>query len=142
MTIAAILSEKGPAVVTLQADAHVADAVALLHEHRIGAVIVVDGEAVAGVLSERDIVRGLHTLGARVLDQPVTACMSAEVVTIAPSSTTDDALAIMTERRFRHLPVVDRGRLAGLVSIGDLVKRRIDEATRETMLLKDYIAAG
>lgn len=142
MTIAAILSDKGADVVKVPPDANVADVVALLYQHRIGAVLVVDGETVAGVVSERDIVRGLHRLGAAVLDKPVTACMSDDVVTIAPTDTIGDALAVMTERRFRHLPVVEHGRLRGLVSIGDLVKRRIDDATREAALLHDYISAA
>lgn len=141
MTVRAIIQDRSP-VVTVGADAHVHQALALLHRHRIGAVLVMDGDEIAGVLSERDIVRGLHAVGAGVVDHSVTRCMTAPVVTVTPADSVDQALALMTERRFRHLPVVDGGKLVGLVSIGDLVKHRIEAAEREAAELKGYIAAG
>jgi len=141
MAVSAIIEGRGP-VVTVGAGAHVHEALALLHAHRIGAVLVMDGDEIAGVLSERDIVRGLHATGAGVVDEPVTRCMTAPVVTVTPADSVDHALALMTERRFRHLPVVDGGRLVGLVSIGDLVKHRIEAVEREAAELKGYIAAG
>ncbi len=141
MRINAIIAGRG-AVVTVGVGAHVRDALALLHTRRIGAVLVMDNDEIAGVLSERDIVRGLHTVGASVVDEPVTRCMTAPVVTVTPADSLDHALALMTERRFRHLPVVDGGLLVGLVSIGDLVKHRIEAVEREAAELKGYIASG
>lgn len=140
MTIATILMEKGHAVVTIEATARLADAVGLLDAKGIGALLVMEGQQVAGVLSERDVVRALARGGAESLGQPVSALMSAPVVTVAPTDSVESAMAVMTERRFRHLPVVEGGALVGIVSIGDLVKCRIDEACREAAALKDYIA--
>lgn len=140
MTIATILMEKGHAVVTIEATARLADAVGLLDAKGIGALLVMDGQQVAGVLSERDVVRALARGGAESLGRPVSALMSAPVVTVAPTDSVESAMALMTERRFRHLPVVEGGALVGIVSIGDLVKCRIDEACREAAALKDYIA--
>ncbi|MFN3288706.1 MAG: CBS domain-containing protein, partial [Sphingomonadaceae bacterium] len=127
MTIATILMEKGHAVVTIEATARLADAVGLLDAKGIGALLVMEGQQVAGVLSERDVVRALARGGAESLGQPVSALMSAPVVTVAPTDSVESAMALMTERRFRHLPVVEGGALVGIVSIGDLVKCRIDE---------------
>lgn len=140
MTIATILMEKGHAVVTIEATARLADAVGLLDAKGIGALLVMEGQQVAGVLSERDVVRALARGGAESLGQPVSALMSAPVVTVSPTDSVESAMALMTERRFRHLPVVEGGALVGIVSIGDLVKCRIDEACREAAALKDYIA--
>ena len=142
MTIACILKSKGGAVVTIAADAPLKEAVRLLVEHRIGAVLAVRDGAIEGVVSERDVVRALHHHGHDVLEQPVAAVMTSPVVTVTPCDCTEAALGIMSERRFRHLPVLEDGRLIGIVSIGDLVKQRIDEATREAAMLKDYITAG
>ena len=140
MTIASILRGKGSSeVVTARTDMTVQHVVGLLRQHRIGAVLVMNGDEIAGVLSERDIVRGLHDQGAGVLDVPASAIMTSPVVTVAPDDSCVAAMALITERRIRHLPVVDHGRLIGLVSIGDLVKERIEEAEQEAELLKDYI---
>ena len=141
MRISDILRGKGVDVVHVPADASIAFATGLLHRHRIGAVLVMDGDTIAGVLSERDIVRGLAARGAGLLDHPVSGCMSAPVVTVELDSTVDAALELMTQRRFRHLPVMHSGRLAGVVSIGDLVKHKIEETEREAAELKNYIAA-
>ena len=100
-----------------------------------------EGEDIVGVLSERDIVRGLHAKGAAVLDHSVRGCMTTPVVTVTPCDRVDYALEIMTEHRSRHLPVLEDGRLVGVVSIGDLVKHKIEEAEREAAELKTYIAA-
>jgi CBS domain-containing protein len=140
MTIASILLDKGHAVVTIDAAARLGDAVAVLAERGIGALLVLRGGDVAGVLSERDIVRALARYGAAVLDSPVEAVMSAPVVTVGPTDSVECAMALMTERRFRHLPVVESGALVGIVSIGDLVKRQIEDVCREAAALKDYIA--
>lgn len=141
MTIGAILNGKGGEVVTIGPDAAVSEALALLHRHRVGAVLVMDGARVAGVLSERDIVRGLYELGPGVVDRAVSSCMTAPVVTVGPGDSVEAALALMTLRRFRHLPVLRDGKLVGLVSIGDLVKQRIDDAEHETAALRDYIVS-
>lgn len=142
MSIATILQHKGSNVFTIPLSARVRDAVAALNEHRIGALLVISEGSVVGVLSERDVVRGLHRGGAEALERPVRACMTSPVVTIAPEDSINEAMALMTHRRIRHLPVMAGGRLAGLVSIGDLVAARIAEAEREAALLKDYIASA
>lgn len=145
MTIAAILSGKGPDVVTVAADATVAAVVSVLVERRIGAVPVLDGGTIVGIVSERDIVRALGeagTGGPALPGRPAAEIMTAPVITIRPGNSVVGALALMTDRRIRHLPVVDRDRLVGMVSIGDLVKRRIAEAEREATELKEYIATA
>lgn len=140
MTIASILLAKGHGVVTIDAAERLEAAVALLAGQGIGAVLALRDGAVAGVLSERDVVRALARGGAAALDARVESVMSAPVVTVGSTDSVDAAMALMTTRRFRHLPVVDAGELVGIVSIGDLVKCRIDEACREAAALKEYIA--
>jgi len=142
MGISAILGTKGHDVATVGPDASVAEIVADLTTRRIGAVLVVEGEAVVGVVSERDVVRGLAANAGGVMALRASEIMTSPVITIAPGDSVARALELMTDRRIRHLPVVDGGRLVGLVSIGDLVKQRIEEAEREAMALKDYIATG
>lgn len=142
MTIASILRTKGTDVVSVRADVTVQDVVELLHRHRIGAVLVLDGDSVVGVVSERDIIRCLHEKGAGILDATARDIMTAPVVAVAPNDSVDQAMALITERRVRHLPVLHDGRLIGLVSIGDLVKRRIEMAEFEAGALKQYITAS
>lgn len=134
-----LMSGKKP-LVSVARDTPVRAIAALLHEHRIGAVLVLDGDAIAGLVSERDICAGLHTHGAGILDAVAAEIMSAPVITAAPTTTVVEAMTIMTDRRFRHLPVVDDGRIVGLVSIGDLVKRRIEQAEADAAAMKDYIS--
>lgn len=142
MGIAAILAAKGHEVVTVPPTTRVREVVGLLVSRRIGAVLVMEGEEVAGVVSERDIVRGLCAEGESLMALAARDIMTSPVVTIAPSDSVADAMELMTGRRVRHLPVVDGRRLVGIVSIGDLVKRRIEEAEQEALALKDYIVAG
>ena len=142
MLIAAILREKGGEVAFVAPDIGVSDIVQLLTSRRIGAVLVLDGDSVVGVVSERDIVRALAARGAESLELLARDVMTSPVITIAPGESVSGAMLLMTDRRIRHLPVIDSGRLVGLVSIGDLVKRRIDEAEREAGALKDYIAGA
>ena len=142
MTIASILRSKGGEIVSVPTDVPVQGVVALLHKHRIGAVLVTDGEQPVGIVSERDIVKCLHEKGVGILDATAAAIMSSPVVLAGPNETIAQAMATMTERRIRHLPVVDRGQVIGIVSIGDLVKRRIEDAEREAGLLKEYISAA
>jgi CBS domain-containing protein len=140
MRISDVLRVKGEQVVTVSPDTDVAHLLAVLAEHSIGAVVVSqDGATVDGIASERDIVRALSRRGAAVLTEPVTAILTAEVRTITPDASLADAERMMTERRFRHLPVVVDGRLHGIVSIGDVVKKRIDELEDERSTLAGYI---
>jgi CBS domain-containing protein len=143
MTIHAILLGKGVTVHSVKPDDTLVDAVAMLRKNRIGALLVIENSTmIAGVLSERDVVRALGDHGANALDMPVHSVMTAPVITCHPDDTVASAMSLMTTRRIRHLPVVDEGRLIGMVSIGDLVKRRIEETEREAAALKDYISHG
>lgn len=142
MTVAAILRGKGADVVTVDAGTPVSQAVALLAERRIGAVPVLGDGAVVGVFSERDVITGLAAGGAETLARPVSAAMTAPAVTVAPELPVLVALSLMTRRRIRHLPVLEGGRLVGLVSIGDLVKHRIDGIEREAEALREYIQSA
>ena len=139
MTIAAILSGKGDEVVTVECETPVREAVALLAERRIGAVPVMRGRDVAGIMSERDVIYCLRSDGAAILDWPVERVMTAPAITAEPGMSVLAGLSLMTKRRIRHLPVVDGGRLVGLVSIGDLVKYRMDRIEAEAAALRDYI---
>lgn len=142
MHVETILQSKGSAVHTVAADARIAEAIGLLNTHRIGAVVVVDaGGKVAGILSERDIVRHLLEDPARLLDRPVRDCMTAKVVTTPRTASLDDLMGAMTAHRIRHIPVVEAGTLVGIISIGDVVKRKIEETEREAEALKEYIAS-
>lgn len=141
--VAVILGRKGTEVATISSDATLADAVASLAQRNVGALVVSDdGRSVHGVLSERDIVRSLARSGASALDLTVGEAMTAEVHTCARDTTTDDLMAIMTTRRIRHVPVVEDHQLAGIVSIGDVVKSRIDELETETEALQGYVTGS
>lgn len=142
MTIAAILNNKGHEVVTIAVVASVREAVALLAERRIGAVPVTEGGAVVGVFSERDVIYGLASSGATVLDRTVGEVMTAPAVTVEPKDAALAALSLMTRRRVRHLPVIDGGRMIGVVSIGDLVKYRIDRIEADAAAMRDYIQSA
>ncbi len=143
MLVSQILKDKGDLVFTASPQETVGAAAALLHTRRVGAMVVVDAnEAIVGILSERDIVRVIAKEGAGALNKPIAACMSAEVIFAQPEESIDLLLERMTDRRIRHLPVVRDGRLAGIISIGDLVKYKINEAQAEADGLKAYIAAG
>ena len=139
MTVRAILDLKGRDVVTIAPEKTLADAAALLSENRIGALVVVVGERVSGILSERDIVRAVARDGEVALANKVSDKMTGTVVTCGPQDTMAAVMNRMTAGRFRHLPVVDNGRLAGIVSIGDVVKFRLAEIERESSMLRDYI---
>jgi len=139
-----ILHRKGGDVATIGPAATVAAAIVQLRERNIGALVVTDGDDVVGILSERDIVRALagDEAGGGVLDRPVAALMTTVVATCGPRATADELMGMMTERRIRHVPVVDDGTLIGIVSIGDVVKSRIDELQTEAETLHDYLASG
>ena len=142
MSIAAILEGKGSEVVTVAVDAPVREAVDLLAGRRIGVVVVLDGGEVAGILSERDIIYCLASEGSAVLDLPASRVMTAPAVTVGPQVSVLAALSDMSKRRIRHLPVVDGGRLAGLVSIGDLVAYRIRRIEEEAEAMRAYIQSA
>ena len=139
MTIAAILVSKGSEVLTVACDTRVRDAVSLLADRKIGAVPVVRAGAVAGIMSERDIIYRLRSDGAEILDWTVEQIMTAPAITVDPSTEIMSALSLMTRRRIRHLPVVEGETLIGLVSIGDLVKHRMDKIEAEAAAMLTYI---
>lgn len=143
MYVHAILKHKGQDVVSAGPTDDVVETARLLNRHRIGAVVVRDADGhVAGILSERDIVRGIAESGAACLGLKVADLMTREVVSCRPDDSIDDIMALMTERRIRHLPVMEDGRLVGVISIGDVVKRRIAEIESEASSLREYIATG
>jgi CBS domain-containing protein len=140
MTVKAILDAKGSNVVSIEPTADLSTAAKLLAEHRIGAVLVYGPDRrIAGILSERDIVRALAARGTAALDEPVGQVMTRKVVTCTPSETVGDIMERMTQGKFRHVPVLEEGRLAGIVSIGDVVKFRLHEMEAESAALRDYI---
>jgi CBS domain-containing protein len=143
MTVKAILSRKGGDVATIAPTAQLSDAVKLLAERRIGAVVITGpGDRVAGILSERDIVRVLAARGPAALTEQVGAVMTRNVVTCTSAETVIDIMERMTTHRFRHLPVVEQNSLIGIISIGDVVKRRVEEIEGETNALREYIATA
>ena len=140
MVIGNILRSKGSQVVSVKAQDGVASITRTLAQHRIGAVLVLEHDgSVLGIVSERDIVRALASLGESVTRMTAGQLMTRVLFTVSPRSTVQDALQLMTDRRIRHLPVVEQGRLTGLVSIGDLVKIRIDRIEAEAIAMRDYI---
>ena len=140
MRISDVLRVKGGRVVTVSPDADVQHLLTVLAEHRIGAVVVSrDGTSVDGIASERDIVRALAARGPTVLSEPITAIYTAEVHIVTPDTPLDDVMRMMTEHRIRHVPVVVDGGLRGIVSIGDVVKNRIDELESDRAALTNYI---
>ena len=142
MTIATILSGKGSEVATVPAGTAVREAVALLADRRIGAVPVLEGSGICGIFSERDLVRCVADHGSEVLDWPIDKVMSSPVETVDTRTPILAALATMTKRRMRHLPVVEAGEIRGIVSIGDLVKHRIERIEAEAEALRTYIQSA
>ena len=142
MTIAAILEGRGSDIVSVGADTLVRDAVALLAEKRIGAMPVLEGDKVVGIMSERDVIYCLKSDGAAMLDWPVSRVMTAPAITIEPKVSALAALSQMTKRRIRHLPVVEGERLIGFVSIGDLVAYRINRIEQEAEAMRAYIQSA
>ncbi|GGU52100.1 CBS domain-containing protein [Lentzea flava] len=142
MRIADVLRTKGSAVATIDPDAPVTELLRALAEHNVGAIVVVGPSGVAGIVSERDVVRRLHESGADLLSSPVSAIMTTDVFTCSPSDTVDSLTVVMTERRFRHVPVVSDGQLVGIVSIGDVVKSRIGQLEQSQDQLQAYIVQG
>ncbi|MEO6395052.1 MAG: CBS domain-containing protein [Devosia sp.] len=141
MQVENILQSKGRAVHTVTARATIADAVATLNKNRIGAVVVLDNGKVSGILSERDIVRHLGSDWNSLSQRPVSELMTRNVISATSASTIADLMERMTEHRIRHMPIVEGGELVGIVSIGDVVKRKIEETEQEAIALKEYIAS-
>lgn len=143
MTVETILADKGREIVTLNPRHTLAEAVETMTRHRIGAVVVVDAaRAVQGIVSERDVVRALAESGAGVLDDPVSARMTTDVVTCSQSAGLPELMGLMTTGKFRHVPVVEDGRLVGIVSIGDIVKHRLAEVEAEHQAMREYITTA
>ena len=141
MTVSDILSAKGHNVITTGTDATLEEVSQLLAKHKVGAAVVVDAKNdVCGILSERDIVRQVAASGAQALGNPVSSCMTSKVITCNEGDTIDVAMQKMSDGRFRHLPVLTDGKLAGIISIGDVVKKKIEQAERDAADLKQYIA--
>jgi CBS domain-containing protein len=139
MTVRAILDSKGHHILSVEPDAKLSAAIKTLAERKIGAVLAMSQGRVEGILSERDIVRVLAERGAAVLDEPVSAVMTRKVVSCKQSDTVSAIMEIMTSGKFRHLPVLEDGRVVGLISIGDIVKWRVKEYETEQEALRDYI---
>lgn len=142
MTIAAILNNKGSDVVSVTAHQTVMEALHLLAERRIGAVPVMDGGSVVGIFSERDVIHMLGRHGRDALDRKIGEVMTAPAITVDPREAVMGALSLMTRRRIRHLPVVEGGQVVGFVSIGDLVKYRIDRIEADAAAMRDYIQSA
>ena len=143
MTVKAILQSKGHDVMTIGPNETLAEAIRLLAEHRIGALVITNGDRkIAGILSERDIVRVIAKEGAAALSHSVRNAMTAKVRSCSENSSVNEVMEIMTRGRFRHLPVEKNGHLDGIISIGDVVKRRIEDVEREAEEIKQYIATA
>ncbi|HEY9375725.1 MAG TPA: CBS domain-containing protein [Jiangellaceae bacterium] len=143
MRISDVIRAKGNAVVTVQPDTDVRTLLAVLAEHKIGAVVVSnDGGAVDGIVSERDIVRALAERGATVISEPVSEIMTSEVQTCTPETPVVELMSVMTHGRFRHVPVVVNDQLVAIVSIGDIVKNRVGELEIERDSLTSYITSA
>ena len=142
MTIAAILKDREGGILSLTTDDTVAQAVALLAGKRIGAAPVLDGDRVVGIFSERDVIHCLQADGAAALERRIGAVMTTAVKSVGPNESAIGALSLMTQRRIRHLPVIDGDTLVGFVSIGDLVKYRIDRIEADAAAMREYIQSA
>jgi len=142
VTIALVLRDKGSAVETVAADATVFDAVRRLGEKRIGALVVIEDGRIAGIMSERDVIYSLRDHGADALDWPVSRVMTSPAITVSSDTEVLSALALITQRRIRHLPVVEGGEIRGIVSIGDLVKHRMERIEAEAEAMRAYIQSA
>lgn len=140
MLVAQILKTKGADVVSIERHRCIRDAAQLLTEHKIGAIMVRDDDRICGILSERDVARGLATFGGRVADAAIDTLMTRELVSCAPTDKIEEIMTQMTERRIRHLPVMADGALLGIISIGDIVKARLGELESQSEAMQTYIA--
>ena len=138
MNVATILKQKGSGVFTTTSDKSLLDIAKLLQQHGIGCIVIMSDDKIAGIVSERDLLRAIGQAGPKVLEQPVSDFMTKTVITAREADTVDHLMAEMTTRRFRHMPVVEKNRLIGLVSIGDLVKIQISEIEMEAAATREY----
>ena len=142
MKVNAMLDAKGHKVITMAPETRISTIAHRLQLERVGAILLcVDGKTINGIITERDIVHGLVKYGAELQDRPASELMTKDVVTCAPDDKITEVMAIMTQRRVRHIPVTENGELCGIVSIGDVVKNRLDEMEMETRVLRDYVTA-
>ena len=143
MIVNRILSLKGRDVATIEPGRSLSEAARILAERRIGALLIVDGQRpVVGIITERDIVRAIALHGAKALEEPVSRFMTEKVLTCTGETSINHVMELMTQQKFRHVPVVEGGRLSGIVSIGDVVKLRLEEVEAETQAIKEYIATA
>ena len=142
MTVGRIISDKGRTVVTAAPSATLDEIAKTLSQKKIGAIVVIENGGIRGIVSERDVVRAVAAEGPAALQKRATDYMTTKVVTCRPEDTINDVMHKMTAGRFRHLPVVEDGKLAGIVSIGDVVKRRIEDVEREAEQIREYIATA
>ncbi|MDT5195225.1 MAG: hypothetical protein QOG79_3173 [Mycobacterium sp.] len=142
MRISDVLKNKGGSVSTVDPDMTVSELLEGLVTRNIGAMVVVGPRGLVGIVSERDVVRKLHELGVEILGRPVSEIMTAQVITCTPADSVDSLSALMTTNRVRHVPVIDSGALAGIVSIGDVVKTRMEELQTQQEQLEAYITQG
>lgn len=142
MNVGKILENKGNEIVSLDESSSVMDVAKLLGERRIGAIPIIKNKKLCGIISERDVVRGLAIRGGEVLADTVASLMTKSVVTCTRKESVQQLMVTMTERRIRHVPVVENGEVIGMISIGDVVKERINEAEMEAQALKEYIASA
>ena len=143
MTVGSILAEKGRNVFTTNQQTPMSKVVDILAEKKIGAMVVLDEkDKVAGIISERDVVREISVSGASILSKPVSTCMTRAVISCGETDTVEQVMTVMTTNRFRHVPVVSKGQLVGIISIGDVVKRKIQQAEKDAEDLRNYIASG
>ncbi|WP_273726460.1 CBS domain-containing protein [Brucella gallinifaecis] len=143
MTVRSILESKGRDVVVIRPDDTLSHAIAILAQYKIGAIVACDeGGHIEGILSERDVVRAMASMDAELLNRPVSEFMTAKVQVCREHHTINQVMEIMTHHRFRHMPVEENGKLAGIISIGDVVKRRIEDVEREAEDIRTYIATA
>jgi CBS domain-containing protein len=143
MIVNRILSLKGRDVVAIEPNRSLSEAAKVLSERRIGALLVIDGKRpVSGIISERDIVRAIAVHGPQALDEPVSRFMTEKVLTCTGETSINDVMELMTQQKFRHVPVVEGGRLLGIISIGDVVKLRLEEVEGEAQAIREYIATA
>jgi len=140
MSVSEILSRKGSNTITTSGDTTICDVATLLSKHKIGAIVVLENEKVCGIISERDLVREIAAKGASALDAPISTCMTQRVISCAPGDGINSLMEKMTAGKFRHLPVIDGDTLVGIISIGDVVKMKIEQAEHEAEEMKRYIA--
>jgi len=142
MRVANILTVKGDDVISVEPNTTIIEVAKVLKSKRIGAILVMEGGSIAGIISERDIARGLPNYGEKILSMPVSDLMTKKVTTCTSDASIDEIMEMMAENRIRHLPVVDDGKLVGFISVGDVVKNRVEELVAEEEQLRSYVSGS